>query len=103
MEEVLSLIIVIGVCLLVFFIARGIVLWYWRVDERIGIMQKQLSVMQNQLNADKELIEYIKTIALYQQAQSKMQSDILKLIKDNTISQKGESRINEEGKSEKKS
>lgn len=91
MEEVLTLIIVIGVGLLVFLIARGIVMWYWRVDERIDIMQKQLSVMQNQLNADKELIEYIKTIALYQQAQSKMQSDMLKLIKEKTTS-----RINEE-------
>ena len=95
MEEALWLIIVIGVCLLVFAIARGIVLWYWRVNERMDIMQEQLKVMRNQLNADKELIEYIKTIALYQQAQSKMQSDILKHIKENAISSKGISQTNE--------
>ena len=90
MKEVLSLIIVIGVCLLVFLIARGIVLWYWRVNEKIDIMQKQLSVMQNQVTVDKELVEYIKTIALYQQAQSKMQSDILKRIKDSNTNKERE-------------
>ena len=51
MEDLLTLIVVIAIAVLLFFVCREIICWYFKINERIRLLEEQNALLKKLLGS----------------------------------------------------